>query len=249
METTPCTSSEGKRLKLYESLYPDLSRKFYNIKIMEIKRYNGTGGTVDILRYSISLDTIDKVSSLSTATHGGLALQASDGKSIYYLGGNPINTLVQKFSRETNVTVRLPTALPSPVSYAGGVSINETILIFNGRQRNVLEFNQETEIAEIIGELPFQTGNSTVYSTTAIPSGLDGVWLFAGHDPNPTNPVLLFNTANKVVYIPTVNSTSLPSLHASPVSLWDGSHGYLVGGLGRVQESDGSYHPTNGILT
>jgi hypothetical protein len=216
---------------------------------LETKRNtDGTGPTADILRYSISLDTIDKVSSLSTATAGGLALQASDGKSIYYFGGLPDNSLVRKFNSETNVTVRLPTALPSPVIMAGGVCINGTIFIFNGRQRNVLEFNQESETAKIIGDLPFRTGTSTVYTTTAISNGQDGVWLFAGYSPKATNPVLLFNTANKVVYIPTANSTSLPTLLEVPVSVWDGSHGYLIGGLGRVEESDGSYHPSNGIL-
>jgi hypothetical protein len=145
--------------------------------------------------------------------------------------------------------VRLPTVLPSPVFVAGGVSINGTIFIFNGRQRNILEFDQESETATIIGDLPFQTGNSTVYSTTAIPNGQDGVWLFAGNDPKATNPVLLFNTANKVVYIPTANSTSMPPLYEVSVSVWDGSYGYLIGGLGKVKESDGSYSPTNGVLT
>jgi hypothetical protein len=217
---------------------------------LEIKRYTpGPGPTADILRYSISRDKVDKVSSLGTANQGGLALPASDGKSIYYFGGYYNSTLVHKFNSETNVTVLLPSALPSPVYLAGGVSNNGTIFIFNGRQRCVLEFNQESETANIIGDLPFQTGNSTAYTTIAIADGKDGVWLFAGNNPKATNPILLFNTANKVVTIPTVNSTSLPSLYYKPASVWDGSHGYLIGGLGRAPESDGSYHPTNGILT
>jgi N-acetylneuraminic acid mutarotase len=206
--------------------------------------------TTDILRYSISLDSIDKVSSLSIANRGGLALKASDGKSIYYFGGYPSSTrVVHKFNSETNVTVRLPTALPSHVEFAVGVSNNETTFIFNGRQRNILEFNHESETAKIIGDLPFQTGTSTVFSTTAIRNGQEGVWLFAGNPQKATNPVLFFNTANKVLYIPTVNSTSLPTLCEAPVSVWDGSHGFIIGGLGWRQESDGTYHPTNGILT
>jgi hypothetical protein len=143
----------------------------------------------------------------------------------------------------------LTTALPSPVLYAGGVSNNGTIFIFNGRQRNVLEFDQKSETAKIIGDLPFQSGTSTVLSTTAIPDGQEGVWLFAGNTPKATNPVLLFNTANKVVYIPIIDSTSLPTLYYQPVSVGDGSHGYIIGGLGWWLESDGSYYPTNGILT
>jgi hypothetical protein len=111
-----------------------------------------------------------------------------------------------------------------------------------------LEFNHESETAKIIGDLPFQTGTSTVFSTTAIRNGKEGVWLFAGNPQKATNPVLFFNTANKVVCIPTVNSTSLPTLCKAPVSMWDGSHGYLIDGLGRAKESNGNNHPTNGIL-
>jgi hypothetical protein len=214
-----------------------------------INRANETGATVDILRYSISLDKVDKVSSLSTPISEGLAIQASDGKSIYYFGGIRNSKLVYKFNSETNVTVPLPTELPSSVFRAGGVSINGTIIIFNGGERNVLEFNQQSESAKIIADLPFLNGTSTVASTIAIPNSQDGVWLFAGNYPNTTNPVLLFNTTNKVVYIPTVNSTLLPTLCCQPVSVWDGNHGYIIGGFGRVPESDGSYHPTNGILT
>jgi hypothetical protein len=132
---------------------------------------------------------------------------------------------------------------------ASGVSINGTIIIFNGRERTLLEFSQETESAKIIGDLPFVNGTSPVLSTIAIPNNRDGVWLFAARYTKATNPVLLFNTANKFVYIPTVNSTSLPTLYGCPVSVWDGNYGYIIGGFGRVQESDGSYHPTNGILT
>jgi hypothetical protein len=206
------------------------------------------GNFADILRYSISQDQIEKVSSLSTVTHGGLAILAHDEKSIYYFGGNTsLSTTVYKFDIETNLTLRLPKELPSPVFTAAGMSVNGTIFIFNGRQGNILEFSETSETAVIIGDLPFQSVNSTVSSTTAIPNGNDGVWLFAGN--RPTNPVLLFNTVNKVVYIPTENVTSLPTLFFQPASVWEGRHGYLIGGLGRAPEIDGSYHPMNGILT
>jgi hypothetical protein len=168
---------------------------------------------------------------------------------MYYFGGQPNDRFVHKFNCETNVTVRLTTALPSSIYIPGGVSINGTIFIFNGQGRNILEFNDKSETVKIIGDLPFQSGTSTVSSITAISNGQDGVWLFAGNSPKATNPVLLFNTANKAVNIPTANSTSLQTLYYHTASVWDGSHGYLIGGFGRVQESDGSYHPTIGILT
>jgi hypothetical protein len=210
-------------------------------------RYDGVTGTADILCYSISLDRIEKVSSLSTPNYAGVALQSNDGKSIYYFGGF-LSSSVHNFNRETNVTVRLPTTLPAPVYLSGGVSINGTHLIFSSRQRNVLEFSEEFEAVKVIADLPFQVGTSTVFSTTAIPNDKECVWLFAGNNPRATNPILLFNVTTKVVDVQAANTTSLPNLFEAPVSVRDGESGYLIGGFGRVRESDGNYYPTNGIL-
>jgi hypothetical protein len=153
-----------------------------------IYRWNGTGSTADILRYSISLDEVEKVSSLSTATDGGLALLATDEKSIYYFGGFQTPTSVHKFNIETYLTVRLQTPLPSLINLAGGVLKNRTMFIFNGPRNRILEFNQESETAELIGELPFHNESSTVYSTPAILTDQEGVWIFAGNNPKATNP-------------------------------------------------------------
>jgi hypothetical protein len=155
---------------------------------------------------------------------------------------------VHKFNRETNLTERLSAPLPGSVVNAGGVSVNGTIFIFNGRESNVLEFNEKSETAEVIGELPFMNGTSWIHSVRAISTGQDGVWLFAGNAPKATNPVLLFNTASKLVSIPTISPTLIPHLFEAPASVSDGSQGYLIGGIGRLDESDGSYHPNNGIL-
>jgi hypothetical protein len=87
------------------------------------------------------MDRIQKVSSLSTVSEGGLAPQSNDGKSIYYFGAIPYAKLKHKFNSETNVTVRLSTELPSPVFKAGGVLINGKMFIFNGKGRRVMEFD------------------------------------------------------------------------------------------------------------
>jgi hypothetical protein len=217
--------------------------------ICKFFRNTGTDRVPDILRYSISLDRIEKVSSLSTATDRGLAVLSNDGKSIYYFGGYPIHKAVYKFDSVTNITTRLPNDLPSEVIHAAGISINGTIFIFNGHQRNVLEFSEISDTAKIIGDLPFQSRTSTVYATVAIPNGNGSVWLFAGNNEKPTNPILLYNIANKVAHVPTTDSTSLPTLFYQPTSIWDGHHGYLIGGIGRAPERNGSYHPASGILT
>jgi hypothetical protein len=155
--------------------------------------------------------------------------------------------LVHNFNKETNVTVRLPTTLPSPIYASSGVSINGSHVIFSGQARTILEFSEESEAVKIIGDLPFQD-NLSVLSTAAIPNGQDSVWLFAGNSPRSTNPILLFNVTTKNVDSQVANTTSLPTLYQVPVSVSDGRNGYLIGGLGRLRENDGSYYPTNGIL-
>jgi hypothetical protein len=181
--------------------------------LCQINRFGSGGGTADILCYSISVDKIEKVSSFSTSNYGGLALQSNDGKSVYYFGGSSSSsTSVHNFNRETNVTVRLPTTLPSSVYASSGVSINGSHFIFSGRTRSVMEFSEEFEVGNVIGDLPFQVDTCTVASTTAIPNGQDGVWLFAGNSAKATNPVLLFNVTTKDVEVHVANTTTLPTL-------------------------------------
>jgi hypothetical protein len=184
------------------------------------------------------------VSSLQVGTYGGLALIAEDGTTIYYFGGN--QKFVQKFDSLTNSTVRIPTDLPWDVCYSGGVSMSGTIFLFDGYRGKVMEFSEETERARIIGDLPFQNGTSTVVSTTAIPDGNDGVWVFSGSYVKPSNPILLFNTTTKEVS--SSANTSLPTLFFRPASVSDGGYGYLIGGLGWARDIDGSTHPSDGIL-
>jgi hypothetical protein len=211
-------------------------------------RISGDSYTSDILRYTVSIDKVDKVSSLSSATYGRLALLGKDAKTIFHFGGIADGKAVHKFETLTDTIVRLPKELPVPVMYISGASINGTVSIFDGRSRQIIEFIEESGSSGIIGHLPFQTDASVVASTTAIPDGKDGVWLFAGNDAKPTNPILQYNTTTKDVNISLPNTTSLPTLYYVPASVYNGRQGYLIGGLGRVTEGDGSSHPSNGIL-
>jgi hypothetical protein len=135
------------------------------------------------------------------ASAGGLALQGNDKQSIYYFGGTSTYTIVQKFDTKTNYTSQLRTILPSPVVFAACLSNNNgTPFIHNGKySRSIIEFGNASETAKNFGDLPFQTGSSSVFATVAISSGQEdgGVWVFAGNNPKPKNPVLLFRTANK----------------------------------------------------
>jgi hypothetical protein len=204
--------------------------------------------TGDILRYSVSLDQIEIVSSLSSSTSEGLALIAKDRTTIYHFGGMYSARRVDKFDSLTNSTVQLPTPLPTNVAFSSGVSIGGTIYLFDGFERKIMEFSEETGTAGIIGDLPFQNGTDGVASTTAIPHGKDGVWLFAGCNQKPTNPILFFNTTTKDIYSSSANTTSLPTLYYLPASVSDGRYGYIIGGLGMAKEIDGSTHRSNGIL-
>jgi hypothetical protein len=75
-----------------------------------------------------------------------------------------------------------------------------------------MEFSEEAGTARIIGDLPFQNGPSFVYSTTTILDRKDGVWVFAGDSPKPTNPILLFNATTKDASSLSANTTLLPTL-------------------------------------
>jgi hypothetical protein len=178
---------------------------------------------------------------------------SSDGKSIYYFGGSKTETFVDQFDPVTNLTIRLPKELPLRVSHAGGVSSNGIAFIFNfnGAWAHVMEFTEDTESARVGADLPFEDYevDHTVSSIVAIPAeGKDEVWLFAASTNQLKNPVLLFNVKSRTVSIPSVNTTSLPTFYEVPASVSDGRYGYIIGGMGRVQETDGSYSPRNGIL-
>jgi hypothetical protein len=187
------------------------------------------------------MDSLQLIESLGKNIGGGVAFRSDDGSSIYYLGGWEQPTHVHKFSTITNTTIRLSSLLPSPVEEATAVAINKAAFIFNGRYRNILKFDME---------LPFWYGKNTVLSTSAIFDGKDSVWLFSGEFQKPHHPILRFNTTSKLVSIPEQESSKVPTLRCFLASgaIWDGQEGYILGGIGRTSESDGSYHPTNGIL-
>jgi hypothetical protein len=157
-------------------------------------RYNVI--TRDILRYSISDEQIVKVSSMMTDSGGGLAVQGSDSKYIYYFGSTSAFNLIQRFNTETSETILLSTELPYPILHASGWSNKDgSILIYNGRYtRDIIQFEESSETATVIGDLPFQNDQSLVFSVAAIPNGKEdgSVWIFAGNNPKPTYPILLF---------------------------------------------------------
>jgi hypothetical protein len=184
------------------------------------------------------------VSSLSSKNYGAVALQAKDGRTIYFFGGWPYKPAVDKFDSVTNVTVLLSTVLPSTFLNAGGASINGTILLFDGYNGNVLEFSEETELVRIVADLSFNNADP-VSSVTALPDNKDGIWLFAGNYGKPTYLILQFNTTAKSVHVPNADTTTLFS---NPALVKDCSHGYLIGGIGGYPEEDGIYHPSNGLL-
>jgi hypothetical protein len=176
---------------------------------------------------------------------------SSDGKSIYYFGGSNTETFVDQFDPLTNLTIRLPKELPSRLSHASGISSNGIAFIFNGVWTHVMEFTEDTESARVGADLPFEDYevDHTVSSIVAIPAeSKDEVWLFAASTNQLKNPVLLFNVKSRTVSIPSVNMTSIPIFYEVPASVSDGRYGYIIGGMGRVEETDGSYSSRNGIL-
>jgi hypothetical protein len=135
------------------------------------------------------MDSLELIESLGKNIGGGVAFRSDDGSSIYYVGGWEQPQLIHKFSTITNTAIRLSSLLPSPVEEATAVTIKKTAFIFNGRYRNILEFDMESDAARIIAELPFWYGKNTVLSTSAIFDGTDSVWLFAGEFQKPHHPI------------------------------------------------------------
>jgi hypothetical protein len=244
-----CIYLEGEIVFISRFHLSVIPSNFKQQHIIYYIRYSGGDNyRTDILRYSVSMDKLEKVASLSSAASGGLALPGKNGKAIYIFGGYPDYAAVHKFDSITNVTERLSTLLPSPLFYACGVSINGTMLLFDGQRRTILEFSEENETAGVIAELSFYNGTSTVSCVTALPDNNDGIWLFAGNLEKPTHPILQFNTTTRAVQIPNADTTSLPTLYCAPGLVRDGSHGYIIGGIGRAPEGDGSIHPGNGMM-
>jgi hypothetical protein len=210
-----------------------------------MNRSVGSRAVSDILQYNISTDTIGKVSSLSVPTEGGLALKSMDSKYIYHFGGWDTRKAIHRFNLEMKATVRLTTLLPSEVFNAAGVTTSQSAFIVNGREGNILEFDLGTETIKEIGNLSF--GNGTVRSTAIImDSSSNRVSLFSA-SLDRLNRVKIFNPETRVSSDPHQN-VSVPSLYYKPATVSAGRYGYIIGGIGMVAESDGTKHPSNGIL-
>jgi hypothetical protein len=200
----------------------------------------------DILQYNITADTIEKVSELSFPMSGGLALNSKDSKYIYHFGGSNMKTAIHRFNRATKATIRLNTVLPSDVVEAAGVTTPYSAFIFDGREGNIMEFDTTSEILRKIGNLSF--GNITVFSTASITdSASNRVWLFPASWNKPTNRVKIFNLVTRLTSNPRQN-VSVPSLYKFPATESAGRYGYIIGELGSEAESDGTKHPSRGIL-
>jgi hypothetical protein len=211
-----------------------------------MNRSVGSLAVSDILQYNITSDTIQKVSSLSVPTEGGLALKSNDSKYIYHFGGWDARTAIHRFNPEIKATVKLSTLLPSEVFNAAGVTTSQSAFIVNGREENILEFDLATETVKEIGNLSF--GNGKVLSTAIIPySSFNRVWLFPASLGKLSNRVKMFNSETRVSSDPHQN-ISVPSLYYKPVTVSAGRYGYIIGGVGNVPEFVGSKHPSHGIL-
>jgi hypothetical protein len=211
-----------------------------------MNRYNGNESYADILRYNITSDTIEKVSSLSSPTSGGLVLKSKDANFIYHFGGTSTRTAIQVFNPAKKITVTLNTVLPSEVLHSDGMTINHTAFICSGRTEKILEFNLASETVKTVGRLLF--GNETVISTAIITDNTSNrVWLFPGSEGRLNNRVMIYNSESKLTST-TQKNVSVPSLYFKPATVSTGRYGYIIGGLGRVPEPDGSDHPSKGIL-
>jgi hypothetical protein len=191
------------------------------------------------------------MSSPNILSFGGVAVQSEDLESFYYIGGWYTPYAIHKFTPATNITRRLPVFLyPSHVVYSALVSSTAEgtlSFIFNGQSRDIIEFDTKTERSKVIGQLDFT--DDVVLSVGGIPDGKESIWLFSSDYIRPQITVLHFNTTSRLISIPEGNfNASLPRLFVKPAMVFDGLVGYIIGGVGRLRNEDGSLPPTNGIL-
>jgi hypothetical protein len=126
------------------------------------------------------------------------------------------------------------------------VTTSQSAFIFNGGYGNIMEFNTTSETIQEIGNISFRNG--TVSATVSITdSASKRVWLFPGSEDKPTNRVKIFNLENHLTSNPHQN-VSVPSLYLKPATVSAGRYGYIIGGIRSLSESDGTKHPSNGIL-
>jgi hypothetical protein len=211
-----------------------------------LNRVNRHAHFSDIIRYNITSDKVENVSSLSFPSNGGLALKAMDSQFIYYFGGDNTERTIQKFNPATTVTIKLDTVLPFDVKYAAGAVSFQSAFIFNGRSKNILEFDLESETVKIIGDLSF--GNGRVGSTASVmDSSWKMVWIFPGSYGKITDGAKMFNLETKLASNPQ-HRLSFPPLFHSPATVSAGRYGYIIGGIGRKTKSSGIQHPSQGIL-
>jgi hypothetical protein len=211
-----------------------------------LNRVNGHAHFSDIIRYNITSDKVEKVSSLSFPSNGGLAVKAMDSQFIYYFGGDNSERTIQKLNPATNVNKKLDTVLPFDVNYAAGAVSSQSAFIFNGRSKNILEFDLESETVKIVGDLSF--GNGTVRSTASvIDSSWNMVWIFPGSYSKLSIGAKMFNLETKLASNPH-HHVSFPPLFRSPATVSAGRYGYIIGGIGRKTKSSEIQHPSQGIL-
>jgi hypothetical protein len=183
------------------------------------------------------------VSSLSSPTSGGLALKGNDSKSIYFFE----RTKIHRFNPETKVTVELSTVLPSGVQFAAGITINQSAFLFTIHSGVIQEFNMQSETVKIIGDLWF--GDVISYSTASITdSSSNTVWLFPGSDEKHINRSLIFDPETKLTSTSPYQNERFASLNQYPATVSTGRYGYIIGGIGRTPNPDGSKYSSNGIL-
>jgi hypothetical protein len=198
--------------------------------------YGSIGRSSNIFQYNISSDTIQKVSSLLYPTYGGLALKGKDGKSIYYIGGELTEGLIQNFDLRTRLTRSLnDTSVTSAELYSVvGVSVNGTAFIFNTVTGKILEFDMDSETVKKIG---YHSVGDWLLGPPAVilDRSQNRVWLFPellGSRLDAENSLSVFNMETKEVSKQnTTVSNYYVDLSEGSATVSVGRYGYIVGGF------------------
>lgn len=193
----------------------------------------------NILKFSISSETLEEVGQLPSPSHWG-SVQSDSFGSIFYFSGGPDGDEVYSFNPTTNVTsivARLPYNSADHVSIKYNDTSN-TVFILGGYDQgwSLLAFDMVTlNYSTLSYNLPF-----SVTRGVSIPFG-NKAFIFDNANSWQYSQAIEFNL--ETYNLSQVGPSILPLFSGYPSAVSDGNFGYIFGGY----RAD-AINPTNGIF-
>lgn len=186
----------------------------------------------DILKYTISTDTIQIVNQLPLPLFYSSTSMDMSG-NIFLFGGIERNAegglsyspLIFKYFPKTNILQQISTRLPYRMyDMAAAKTSNNQVYLFGGStQFNTFLFDMDSLSLTSGGRLPTRWEE---LKTTAVSDNLGNSFIFGHLDFAPA-PVIKLNLQTLQMVM---GQETLPYFRDRPASVWDGTNAYVIGG-------------------